>query len=435
MKNRISASELTGAFRVLPADIEEIVGGFHAEMRRGLAGERSSLKMLPAFVAKPRGSETGRYLALDLGGTNLRILAVELDGDGGFRVPAADRYAVPGELMRGKGEDLFDFLAGRILAFAGKAGAGPRDGLSLAFTFSFPTEQTRVDAGRLVVWTKGFTATGVQGEDVVELLTRSLRRKGAGFVRVAALVNDTVGTLAAKAYTDRTCDMGVILGTGTNACYVEEKRNITRLRDPGAGGEMIVNLEWGNFALLRRTPFDEDLDRDSPNPGSQLLEKMVSGMYLGELARRVIRTMMNDGLLFHGAGRDLFTTPYAFGTEYLSAIASDDPGVLARFGVGGPPENDRALLAELCRVIVRRSARIAGAAIAAVLTWMDPEMGRQHTVGIDGSLFECYPGYPGHLRGALADALGPRADRVRLEPAKDGSGIGAAVIAAVADAR
>lgn len=435
MKKRGSVLEWTGLFHVSPADIADIVGGFHSEMKRGLAGEPSSLKMLPSFVAKPRGSETGRYLALDLGGTNLRILAVELEGEGRFRIPAVDKVVVPGERMRGKGEDLFDFLAECILAFAGKGGEGNREDLRLAFTFSFPTEQTRVDAGRLLVWTKGFTATGVEGEDVVDLLTRSLRRKGAGFVRIVALVNDTVGTLAAKAYTDRTCDMGVILGTGTNACYVEETARITKRRGLGAGGEMIVNLEWGNFALLRRTPFDADLDRDSPNPGSQLLEKMVSGLYLGELARRVIRALMNEGLLFDGSSRDLFTTPYAFGTEHLSAIASDDFGVLARFGIGNLMENDRILLTEICRAIVRRSARIAGAAVAAVAAWMDPELKRNHTVGIDGTLFECYPGYPAHIRGALADALGPRADRVRLEPAKDGSGIGAAVIAAVVGAQ
>ncbi len=425
-------SELTGTFRLTPADIAEIVSGFHAEMRRGLSGEQSSLKMLPSFVAKPRGSETGNYLALDLGGTNLRVLAVELEGAGKSRVLAVDKFVVPGALMCGKGEDLFDFLADCVLTFAGKVGAGSAGGLRLAFTFSFPTEQTRVDSGRLVAWTKGFTATGVQGEDVVDLLTRSLRRKGAGFVRIVALVNDTVGTLAARGYADPACDVGVILGTGTNACYSEEILRITKNRNLGAGGEMIVNMEWGNFALLRRTPFDLDLDRHSPNPGSQLLEKTVSGMYLGELSRRVIRALVNEGLLFPGAGRDLFATPYAFRTEHMSALAANDPGVLAAFGIDDPTENDRGLLADVCRAISLRSARIVGAALAAVITWMDPELIRPHTVGIDGSLFEHYPGYPGDIRGALADALGPRADRVRLELAKDGSGIGAAVIAAVA---
>lgn len=41
-------------------------------------------------------------------------------------------------------------------------------------------------------------------------------------VRVLALVNDTVGTLMACAYEDQNTKIGLILGTGSNACYVED---------------------------------------------------------------------------------------------------------------------------------------------------------------------------------------------------------------------
>lgn len=40
-------------------------------------------------------------------------------------------------------------------------------------------------------------------------------------VNVVALVNDTVGTLMAEAYRSPDTHIGLILGTGTNACYVE----------------------------------------------------------------------------------------------------------------------------------------------------------------------------------------------------------------------
>lgn len=43
--------------------------------------------MLPAYVfGWPSGKETGSYLAVDLGGTNLRVCLVELEGDGKFEV-------------------------------------------------------------------------------------------------------------------------------------------------------------------------------------------------------------------------------------------------------------------------------------------------------------------------------------------------------------
>jgi len=38
--------------------------------------------------------------------------------------------------------------------------------------------------------------------------------------RVLALINDSVGVLTASCYFDQATEMGVILGTGTNACIV-----------------------------------------------------------------------------------------------------------------------------------------------------------------------------------------------------------------------
>jgi hexokinase len=36
--------------------------------------------------------------------------------------------------------------------------------------------------------------------------------------RIKAILNDTVGVLAASCYHDQATEMGIILGTGTNAC-------------------------------------------------------------------------------------------------------------------------------------------------------------------------------------------------------------------------
>jgi hypothetical protein len=43
--------------------------------------------------------------------------------------------------------------------------------------------------------------------------------------RVLALINDSVGVLTASCYFDNATEMGVILGTGTNACIVERVRS------------------------------------------------------------------------------------------------------------------------------------------------------------------------------------------------------------------
>lgn len=49
------------------------------EMRQGLAADGCQLMMLPSHVTSlPDGSERGAWFALDLGGTNFRVLRLTL---------------------------------------------------------------------------------------------------------------------------------------------------------------------------------------------------------------------------------------------------------------------------------------------------------------------------------------------------------------------
>lgn len=61
--------------------------------------------------------------------------------------------------------------------------------LSLGLTFSFPVEQTALDEGKILTWTKGFSAKNAVGHDVVGLLQDAFDRKHL-HVRCVALVND-----------------------------------------------------------------------------------------------------------------------------------------------------------------------------------------------------------------------------------------------------
>ena len=65
---------------------------------------------------------------------------------------------------------------------------------------------------------------------MIELIPSSLRPKDID-IDVMAVVNDTTGTLMSCAHKNRECRVGVIVGTGTNACYMEEMNNVP-LFDP-----------------------------------------------------------------------------------------------------------------------------------------------------------------------------------------------------------
>ena len=50
--------------------------------------------------------------------------------------------------------------------------------------------------------------------------------------------------------------------------------------------------------LLAWLQMDRELDEDTPNAGAHRFEKMVSGMYLGEVARRaILKLAVRDALL------------------------------------------------------------------------------------------------------------------------------------------
>jgi hexokinase len=127
-------------------------------------------------------------------------------------------------------------------------------------------------------------------------------------------VNDTVGTLARGRFWNEDTMLGVILGTGTNACYVEQADAVSKWRDPPPkSGEMIINLEWGNFRSphLPRTFADEEVDVESVNPGDQWFEKMVGGMYLGEIVRRVLAKIAQEAGLFGGSSSPKLFEPFS----------------------------------------------------------------------------------------------------------------------------
>lgn len=436
MTNRI-LENCARKFEMTAADMAAMVSDFHSEMEKGLDGREGSLKMIPTFVDRATGKEEGSYIALDLGGTNFRVLGVRLDGRGRISVEHVGKYVIPAAVMRGTGEQLFNFIAGSIKDFMTENRIDASEGRKLGFTFSFPVKQTAVAKGMLITWTKDFSASGVVGNDVVGLLSAALARYGLEKINISALLNDTVGTLVAKSYEDPGCDVGVIFGTGTNACYREGIDRIKKLQGFDGKGHMIVNIEWGNFSKAPANEYDRMLDQASGNPGQQLMEKKISGMYLGELARLLISDLIAEKSLF--AGQKVKFSRGQFESQHMSLIEADDSADLVAVkqflnGIGIPVATleDRTLLKEICRIVSDRAAKISAAALSAVFTWMDPRLEGPHTAAIDGSVYEKHPGFRERVLAALRELHGEKAGRINLVSAKDGSGVGAAVVAAVA---
>ena len=368
--------DLISQFAVTREDLSQLIAAFQSEMRRGLAGDRGSIAMNRSFVSRPSGAESGRFVTLDLGGTNVRATVVELAG-GTLNVLKHDSFRLAS--ATGSASDLFDPIArflGEVLEDDGE--------YSLGFIFAFPMNQTGVRSGSLSKWTKELNFDGVEGRDVVELLEGAVADAADTFpvlrrLTVGALANDTVGVLAAGAYLDPRCDMGLIVGTGANMA-VAMPAELT-----GRPGEMVINMECGNFDGVGpiQTTYDRRLDAESDSDG-QLLEKMVSGRYLGEIVRLALSDVSARGEGFEGwlDGSSVFTTPYAFTAEHLSDIAFDDSEdltatamLLRSLGISDSTLEDHRRLREISAAVAHRSASLVASAIAATATYVRSQPG------------------------------------------------------------
>jgi len=87
------------------------------------------------------------------------------------------------------------------------------------------------------------------------------------------------------------------------------------------------------------------VDDTSLNPGKQTYEKMISGMYMGELVRQVLVDMVWEDLMFQDQNTDGLFEHGAFLTKYVSMVEADPVGnytkcrkVMAHLGMPGASE-------------------------------------------------------------------------------------------------
>ncbi|KAL2926301.1 Hexokinase-2 [Bienertia sinuspersici] len=398
-------------------------------MRKGLQQQNSSsIKMLVTYVdSLPSGDEEGCYYALDLGGTNLRAMQVNLQGNRTIDLKSKS-YMVPQDIKVGKLHELFDYIAEKVSHVFELENNSDFDILpgrkrELGFTFSFPVHQTRIDSGTLLNWTKDYDVQDSIGKDMVEELKAALEKRAIN-INVSALLNDTVGTLAGGRFYDKNVVAAVILGTGMNAAYV-------------------INTEWGNFnsPLLPLTDYDRALDDASPNHHKQILEKMLSGRYLGEIVRRVLQHLAEDAALFGDTVPRKLQQQYVLGTDIVSTMHGDkstDLSVVDKclsevLEITNLSLDTKKIVVKICDIVATRGARLAAAAILAILKRLgkDTPSNEETVVAIDGSLFGKYEEFKSCLQKTLAEELLNEqvSKMVVLKQFRDASGIGAALVA------
>lgn len=429
---------LDSEFQITRGMVQEIAAAFQMQMQAGLLKRPASLKMLPAFIGRPSGNERGSYLALDFGGTNIRVMLVNLQGNGCYQVTKNKSFPLicsqEGYDLTSPdavGTDMFDYIAKQI-----KTILDQNERYLLGHTFSFPSCHTGINAASLICWTKEIRTREVEGKDITHLLDEALQRAGIKNVKPVAILNDTVAAMLAGAYGDRNCDIGSICGTGHNTCYFEPN---------GPDGlPMAINMESGNFDDVPFSVYDWLLDNNSHRPGEQRLEKLVGGCYLGEIVRLIAADMVEEGAMFpDDKGNPGMLLPYSIKTEYVSSMIADETPGLSNIkiwcrdhlGISNSTWEERAALKHISGLVVTRAASLVAATYIGILNHIDAGHNRTHSLVIDGSLYQKLPGFADRITAVLNDHTVNNGQGIRLIKAQDASGVGAAVAASLCAAR
>ncbi|MGD9347159.1 MAG: hexokinase [Candidatus Aminicenantes bacterium] len=403
-------------------DPDSVLDDFLKEMESGLAGKESSLAMIPTFISIENSVPAFKpVIALDAGGTNLRVAEVVFDGDGNPRISRLTKHKMPGSGGELNKNDFFDKFVEFLLPFAGRAD-------SVGFCFSYPAEIYPDRDGRLIAWTKEIQAPEIVGKFIGKNVFERLARKGHRLK--FTILNDTVATLLAGKSVDFEHNydtyIGFILGTGTNTAYIERNSRITKRNDLDLSDSQAINTESGNFSKCPRGPVDIEFDKTTEDPGQYPFEKMISGAYLGGLCLTALSKAAGEGLLSWEGTRWISSREALSTIDVDSILRGPEKGIAG--GLRDLSTDDREVIRYLCSAVCERAALLAAINVgAAILKSSGGLSSRPVCVNIDGSVYYKIKGFSRMVEGYLEKILRPKHISYELIRVDDSPLIGAAV--------
>jgi len=362
-------------------DFDTEVARFQEAMDAGLSGKPSSLRMLPTFVGVPAEIQPdNKILAIDLGGTNLRAGLIGFDNRAEASILEFRKRKMPGVESRVGKDEVFDAIAELTADFVDATDY-------VGFCFSNPFEfQSNGDA-KVLHFGKELKVDGMVGCLLIENLRAAWARKGITKQVAVTVLNDTVSTLlmGKLMYPRRKVSgfIGFILGTGMNISYVEANSNISKIKDLNQDLTQILNTECGDYDGFKQCRFDELLDATTTNKGHFLMEKTMSGAYVGRLVAVIINEAVKAGILRDKVPERLTTKDV--NDFLLGKGGSDNPLIVL---CEKRPENGEVFFMIMDEVL-KRAAKLAAIGLVAIATRVDAQdnYSAPLLISIDGSSY------------------------------------------------
>ncbi|MBN2035637.1 MAG: hypothetical protein JW768_02730 [Chitinispirillaceae bacterium] len=401
-----------------------IIADFLEEMENGLSGGPSSLAMIPSYITLPsRPPKNEKIIVLDAGGTNFRTALVRFDKESTPHIDYFTNHAMPGIERELSKEEFFGAIADYLQPVLAESGR-------IGFCFSYPATIDRTRDGALLYWTKEIKAPGVVGQKIAANLVAELKRRSVAVPTSLLILNDTVASLlagvSATRFSPSYCYAGFILGTGTNTAYIESNARIVKERGLDPDRSQAINVEAANFSRIERGDIDTSFDATTTLPGRHVLEKMISGGYIGLLCHHALNTAAAEGVLSPAAGALLAEHP-PLKTKDLDSILGGSFKSTEPFASLGHDDTQkiRAIVTE----IVERAAVLSAANVSAAVIKASRAGGgnKRVCVSVDGSVYYKLYSFRQRVEKKLGGLLEPYGIAHEIVKVSDAPIIGAAV--------
>lgn len=393
LENKLN--DIKEAFDIENSEIIKISDAFYKDMT-----DKTRLKMFRTFATAVDNIFPNEYLAIDLGGSNIRISKFEISKD---NIVLKDSVKVP---LRTKEidyttseyslKDLFVMILKKFMNSLDKEKT-----YFLGLTISFGLNSEAKDRARIAELSKGFKLHDTLGEDIYLVALEAIKELELKIIP-SSIINDVVATMVAGRFYNPNAYISMITGTGHNSSFI-------------SGSGEIINVESADFDInVPLTEFDKSYLSENPEVSSKIMEIMIGGKYIGEIAKKVVGKFVALSLI-----EEINVVSTKILVDALNGQLSDDYS-----------DAQIKILQCVARSLFNRAAKLIVAEVAAILKFIDSDFNNMHTVVFDGSVYEKCEYFRNELSSEIIKFFGDNATKISHTLIKDASEMGAAISAA-----
>lgn len=375
-------------------DVAKMVALAMDEMKQGLTCFDGTIPMIPTYLQNIDRNKikSGKRLLIDAGGTNFRSAIGYFDQDGNVQIERIQKTKMPASDQYMTKQQFYDAVANNVKNLLD-------DCADVGFCFSYQVDMQPNMDGKVVLFSKEVKAPEVVGTFVgAETLSAIKQHNQAE--RKIVILNDTVATLLggmAIAQKNYSSYIGYICGTGTNLCYIEDTKNITKVQGLPSG-KMLINTEMGGATCFAQGDFDKIVANATANPKVQVFEKMSSGRYLADIIYQAFKFGAEEGVFDHAI--DLCS----FELKDVSAFLEGETNVVYNLFHS---DTDRATAREICLNLIDRSAKMGAIMTASAVLMSCDDKSLPVAIVTEGTTFNKLPTFKTNYLAHLDQILAP----------------------------